>query len=367
MNALFIALRFVGYLFLFGIAYYHSHDFHWFGWFVSFAAISWGTWDAWKKPNEERRKMRYGILLECFLISCWTATIHNGILLFAFLSPLARASIHLRLTDRGFVFLYACLVATASWIWMPGTEIIVPLSTFVFVVAYSSVIGSLMNERARSRQLMALSDFEKEQRVRDHERVRISRRLHDTMGQYWVAVIRMIDAAEAVDGAGKMDCIRQARQAAEQGLQEMRKIVRNGNDGTQTPEQWFAFALSSIKRLKKIAHLSIECDYNEINWERFRHPYEAGELVARTILESISNAIRHGHATKISVSILDKDLEFTMLIKDNGSGFRHEKSTHIPQGIGLKSLTEFAKTVGGKISIDSGSKKGTQIQLIIFH
>lgn len=298
MNSLFVLMRLLNYLLLLGFTIYFGHSFTIGEWVVSLLVMSWGTWDYWKKPNDDEKRMWYGVWLEVLAITGWIATVQSDVLLFAYISPIARASIHLSIRDRILLLISSSIVIGLYGWWIPGSHIFIPLLVFFFVGAYSSIIGSLINERKRTQRLIGLSEFEKEQSVRDKERIRISRQLHDTMGQYWTAVIRTIDAAEAVEMPSKQIFIQKARKAAELGLEEMRKVVRNSNEGKRTPEQWITFALKSLERLKEYTSIKIEIICPDGEWELFHQRVEMSELISRTMIESSSNSIRHGKATK---------------------------------------------------------------------
>jgi signal transduction histidine kinase len=363
MNLFFILLRLFNYILLVGFSLYYNHSLTWMEWLVTAMVVGWGAWDRWKKPNDDIKWMRYGVWLEVIAITCWVVSVQSYVLLFAFISPLARASIHLSIRDRIVILIYCSISAFGYGWWVPGSIFFIPILTYLFVVAYSSLIGSLMSERQRAQRLIGLSKFEREQRVREQERIRISRQLHDTMGQYWTAVIRTIDVAEAVDLPEKQLFIQKARTAAEQGLEEMRKIVRNSNDGKQTPEQWIDFAMKSTKRIKDLTNIEIEEDVSKIDWEHYQQRVEISELMARTIIESLSNAIRHGKATRIWLCMCDKDQDLNLSIRDNGVGFLRE--THSGGGLGLQSLQEMTRDVGGTFRIESERYQGTAIHLRI--
>ena len=80
------------------------------------------------------------------------------------------------------------------------------------------------------------------------------------------------------------------------------------------------------------------------------------EAVYRVIQEASTNAIRHGHAARISICIAKKDQWLTVQVKDNGCGC--EK---VEKGFGLKHMEERLKLLGGKLSWD-GSRTGFVIR-----
>jgi signal transduction histidine kinase len=80
----------------------------------------------------------------------------------------------------------------------------------------------------------------------------------------------------------------------------------------------------------------------------------------RIAQETISNAIRHGKPTLVTVTLRWEPHNLILQIKDNGSGIpttRLEKS----EGIGLRSMRERAAQIDAKLVIQTGPSRGTRI------
>jgi signal transduction histidine kinase len=76
--------------------------------------------------------------------------------------------------------------------------------------------------------------------------------------------------------------------------------------------------------------------------------------------EAISNGIRHGNPTVVTVTLRWEPPNLILQIKDNGSGIpttRLEKS----EGIGLRSMRERAAQIGAKLVFQTGASRGTRI------
>ncbi|MBA3008640.1 MAG: hypothetical protein FP812_00105 [Desulfobacula sp.] len=76
--------------------------------------------------------------------------------------------------------------------------------------------------------------------------------------------------------------------------------------------------------------------------------------------EAVRNAIRHGHATTICISMEIRGDQFRFIIQDNGRGMDPEKDH---SGMGLRIMNYRAKIVGASLMISSDRKKGTRIKL----
>ena len=89
----------------------------------------------------------------------------------------------------------------------------------------------------------------------------------------------------------------------------------------------------------------------------------------RIFQENINNILKHSKATRVDVaiSVSDKSL-FLMKIRDNGVGFNvsEKKDTRSSaSGVGLKSMVNRAKLIGGEISFQSAPGNGTTVTVAL--
>ena len=82
----------------------------------------------------------------------------------------------------------------------------------------------------------------------------------------------------------------------------------------------------------------------------------------RIAQEALNNAIRHGRADKISVTLRGTRGSVHMSINDNGVGFDSQTA---PAGVGLISMTERVEHVGGSLQIRSQPGGGTHVDVRI--
>ncbi|MDB6093430.1 MAG: integral rane sensor signal transduction histidine kinase [Verrucomicrobia bacterium] len=79
--------------------------------------------------------------------------------------------------------------------------------------------------------------------------------------------------------------------------------------------------------------------------------------------EAISNSLRHGGASLVTVRLHQGDREICLLIQDNGAGF--DAANHATGGYGLGNMEARAKRIGGTISIGSRRATGTRVLLTL--
>jgi PAS domain S-box-containing protein len=79
----------------------------------------------------------------------------------------------------------------------------------------------------------------------------------------------------------------------------------------------------------------------------------------RIAQEAIGNAVKHGRAKAVVVSLKQIDGELVLTIEDNGSGFNQEQS--LGEGMGLRIMDYRAEMIGATLRIDSIKGKGTTV------
>jgi signal transduction histidine kinase len=86
----------------------------------------------------------------------------------------------------------------------------------------------------------------------------------------------------------------------------------------------------------------------------------------RMVQETLSNAVRHANASRISILISFSEQEVTLDVIDDGQGFEvpENLSAFSPGGhYGLLGLFERAELIGAKLRINSKLGEGTRIQV----
>jgi PAS domain S-box-containing protein len=95
---------------------------------------------------------------------------------------------------------------------------------------------------------------------------------------------------------------------------------------------------------------------------------EARINIYRIFQEALTNIVRHADATRIDVEIKKEENRVSFLIKDNGKGFDLKKARPRAlgkRGLGLTTMQERALLAGGTLSIRSQKGKGTAIKLTV--
>jgi PAS domain S-box-containing protein len=84
----------------------------------------------------------------------------------------------------------------------------------------------------------------------------------------------------------------------------------------------------------------------------------------RTTQESLRNVAKHSHAQHVKVELICTDTEIQLRISDDGVGFLYDEAKR-GQGLGLVSMQERVRLVGGQFSVWSRASLGTQVEAIV--
>jgi signal transduction histidine kinase len=87
---------------------------------------------------------------------------------------------------------------------------------------------------------------------------------------------------------------------------------------------------------------------------------EVREALVPIVREAVTNAVRHGHADRVTIE-LRRDGRLRLRIADDGTGFARSAAP----GFGLTSMRERAAAAGGELTLASGDGHGTVIEVVL--
>jgi len=162
--------------------------------------------------------------------------------------------------------------------------------------------------KAASREIKRLTELA--------ERDRISQDLHDVMGHELSMITlkaQLIDRLVQRDPERARAEVRDVEQAARKALTRVREYVANIRR-TRLDEEWNA-ALQLLKTA------GIACDSSLPDFSAIRID-GASETLAMCLRESVTNIIRHSHATRALLILQHENDTLSVVVADNGSGMR---------------------------------------------
>jgi len=216
---------------------------------------------------------------------------------------------------------------------------------------------------------MLLSQTKREQRVRskalikgqEDERLRLSRELHDGVGQMLSAtkfsfgmLARNSDVSESM--------LRQIIESKELIDLSINEVVRVSNNLMPSVLRDFGL-VSAIQKI--ISIYKQETTKFKLTTGCFtgRLPEDIEIGLFRIAQEAINNAMKYAEAKTIEIELVQEKNWVEMIITDNGCGFDLQGKMRF--GNGIINMRERATFLGGKFSITSKKMKGTQITVQI--
>ncbi len=190
------------------------------------------------------------------------------------------------------------------------------------------------------------------------ERNRLARDLHDSVKQQIFAVSmqigatkvllkRDIDAAEGrLNEAEKL--VHQAQQELTSLIRELRPVALEGKGLVAALRE---LATEWAQQTNIVANLRVEGTQTL--------PISVEEALFRVAQEALANVARHSKATLVQMILTTTDETVTLSITDNGQGFDTTRQGYL--GVGLLSMQERMKALGGDVQVESTPGKGTRV------
>jgi signal transduction histidine kinase len=91
-----------------------------------------------------------------------------------------------------------------------------------------------------------------------------------------------------------------------------------------------------------------------------RLPAAVETAIFRIFQESLANAARHAHAPRVDIAVTREDGWVTLDVRDDGVGFEPRAAGH--WGLGLTSMVERARLLGGTCTIESQPSHGSRVR-----
>lgn len=189
------------------------------------------------------------------------------------------------------------------------------------------------------------------------ERQRWARELHDDTLQSLSALrvglstARRSDRPEALEQA-----VTGAIEQLEEGITNLRALITDLRPAS-LDELGAAAAIQALG--ERAERLGIDVDVSiELADEQTRHLPELETAMYRIVQEALTNAAKHGGATRAVVEIHEDDTNIRVSVRDDGAGF--EPAVHT-NGFGLLGMRERVQLLAGTLRIESAPGRGATV------
>jgi signal transduction histidine kinase len=207
----------------------------------------------------------------------------------------------------------------------------------------------------RNKRLNALIDGQ------ELERKRISRELHDGLGQHLLAIKVRLEQLFDNTGSEINKKLESIRQSFYKTIDETRRISDNLMP-VSLEELGLDSALENLCREFENTN-DFKIDYvcfgipEQIDLKTKTHVYRVAQ-------EALANIVKHAEASEVNVQLLGNKEQINLIVQDNGKGFSYDENKTF-SGNGISNVRERADILNAMLLIESEKKEGTQISLKI--
>ncbi len=200
------------------------------------------------------------------------------------------------------------------------------------------------------------------------ERTRLSREIHDSVGQGLSSINLLLNAAEQ-EWDRRSDVarshVRTAAGAARAGLDDVRRVVRDlapaeiaGQDSTEALP-------AALRRLESQAGSGVAVRVR-IHGTPTPVPDELASAIIRTARGAMANVVEHSCADRADISLTYHADEVLLDVRDDGRGFDPARvAAGDLRGRGLPGISDRAASLGGRAVVESAPGEGTTVSMAL--
>ena len=221
---------------------------------------------------------------------------------------------------------------------------------------------SQVQEALQQSQELLRELVEHQERIREDERKRIAREIHDELGQH-LLVLR-IDVSLLKNRKNNAHPMLEERvdailQHIDSTMRSVRAIINNLRPavldlGLTASLEWQAKDFQS--------HNKIACEFTSQE-ENMELDDDRATVLFRVLQEALTNVVRHAHATEVKIDLDRRDGHLIMRVADNGVGMPKVRNRKM-KSYGLAGIRERIGMLGGEFVINTSSD-GTSLTFSI--
>jgi signal transduction histidine kinase len=263
----------------------------------------------------------------------------------------------------------------AGEIWFFDAEEMRLLEELALDISFALHVAAQERERQRAeaalrestRRLRALTA--RMETLREDERIRISREIHDELGQkitalkmdlYWLEN-RLERIGDEKLRTAMEEKIVAASSAADETMTTVQRIAAELRPAMLDNLGLIATLRHEAHEFEKRAAIPVQL---QVPGQPVQLNNEITTATYRIFQEVLTNVARHAKATAVEASLTITNSTLRLQVTDNGIGVRREELART-QSLGLLGMTERAAMLGGNIQINGTPGRGTTVQLEI--
>jgi two-component system NarL family sensor kinase len=224
-----------------------------------------------------------------------------------------------------------------------------------------------MTEARRTEELLrALTN--RVLQAQETERERVALELHDHITQLLCAILfrcqALVDELSAREGPSLKEAMK-LRAMLGQTAGEVERISRNLRPGVLDHLGLVAVLRGTSTEFAERTGVAVKLGCVELT---ARLPANMELMLYRILQEALKNVEKHAHARQVTVQLIKQDGSVQLTIKDDGIGFdakHHATRRKGKRVLGLLGMQERAAYVGGALTVKSGLRAGTEVEVRI--
>lgn len=199
----------------------------------------------------------------------------------------------------------------------------------------------------------------------EEERKRISRDLHDGIGQLLTAMKFNLEAVHKVQSLHEKEKLKTAKDLLSSVIKEVRKVSFNLAPSALSDYGIVSVLVKFCREMTKISDIKIKFENQTGFISRLEAKVENN--LYRIVQEAVNNALKYSRASEIKVIMNHTSKYLHLEIRDNGKGFdldKLEKTDHFSDaGHGIFNIRERANFINASCEIRTNPGQGTSISI----
>jgi two-component system, chemotaxis family, CheB/CheR fusion protein len=199
--------------------------------------------------------------------------------------------------------------------------------------------------------------------AQEEERGRISRELHDEVGQHLTALTLGLNALRAGTAENPAELLKTLQSITETLGKEIHDLAI----------ELRPTALDDLGLLRTLTNYfeewskrtKIPVDFHHSDWPHERLPAHIETTLYRVICEALNNVLKHARASRVSIIMEQRGGQAVAIVEDDGAGFDSQSAQNSPsrKALGLVGMKERTALVDGELKIESRPGGGTTVFL----
>jgi signal transduction histidine kinase len=197
--------------------------------------------------------------------------------------------------------------------------------------------------------------------LRDEERRRLARELHDSTGQTLAAIqlnLAMAQNTASYPEQQRTQKLEEAIRLVDQASKELRTLSyllhppMLDEAGLLLALEWYAGGFSDRSKIK--VQLDLPCELGRL-------PHALELAIFRIVQEAFNNVYHHADAHSVCIRLKTRESQIEVVVEDDGKGIP-DGPLHAKAGVGINGMRERAQQFGGELQLTS-SPHGTRLRI----